>query len=52
MFEGQETFAIGNDGTKRFNIHYKNKFVFAQEIEMSCRLSCHNLTMDAITLFK
>lgn len=50
MFEGQDAFAIGNDGTKRF------KFVFALEIEIAKdrvgRLSCDNLTMGAITLFK
>ena len=50
MFGGQDTFAIGNDGTKRFN------FVFALEIEIAkdrvgC-LSCDNLTMGALTLFK
>lgn len=50
MFGGQDTFAIGNDGTKRFN------FVFALEIEIAkdrvgC-LSCDHLTMGAITLFK
>lgn len=50
MFGGQDTYATGNDGTKRFN------FVFALEIEIAkdrvgC-LSCDNLKMGAITLFK
>ena len=28
MFEGPETFVIGNDSIKRCNVHSKNKFVF------------------------
>ena len=28
MFEGPETFVIGNDSIKRRNVHSKNKFVF------------------------
>ena len=35
MFEGLETFFIGNDCIKRCNIHSENKFVLAKEIKVT-----------------
>ena len=32
MFEGPETFVIGNDSVKRCYIHGENKFVLVEEI--------------------
>lgn len=32
MFEGQRTFAIGNDSVKRCNIHSEKKFVLARKV--------------------
>ena len=34
------TFAIGDEGVKRSNIHSENKLVFAQEIEIAKNLKC------------
>ena len=34
MFEGQRTFAIGNDSVKRCNIHSEKKFFLAREIKI------------------
>ena len=35
MFEGPETFVIGNDSIKRCNICSENKFVLAKEIKVT-----------------
>ena len=40
MFEGQETFVIGNDGIKRCNIHNENKFVLAEETKVTKNFKC------------
>ena len=40
MFEGPETFVIGNDSIKRCNIHSENKFVLAKEIKVTKNFKC------------
>ena len=40
MFEGPETFVIGNDSIKRCNICSENKFVLAKEIKVTKNLKC------------
>ena len=35
MFMGPETFIVGNDSIKRFNVHCENKFVLAKEIQVT-----------------
>ena len=40
MFEGPETFVIGNDSVKRCNIHCENKFVLAKEIKVTKNFKC------------
>ena len=40
MFEGQETFIIWNDSTKRYNIHSESKFVLAKEIKVTKSFKC------------
>ena len=38
MFEGPETFVIGNDSTERCNIHSEIKFVLAKEMRVTKNL--------------
>ena len=40
MFEGLETFVIGNDSIKRCKIHSENKFVLAEEIKVTKSFKC------------
>ena len=40
MFEGPETFVIGNDSIKKCNIHNENKFVLAKEIKVTKNFKC------------
>ena len=40
MFEGQETFAIGNYSIKRCSVHRENNFVLAKEIKVAKNLKC------------
>ena len=46
MFEGPETFVVGNNSIKRCNIHSENKFVLAKEIKVTNNfkrvLAAHN----------
>ena len=40
MSEGQETFIVGNDSMKIFNIHCENKFVLVKEIKVTENFKC------------
>ena len=40
MFEGPETFVIGNDNMKRCNIHGEKMFVLAKEIKVAKNFKC------------
>ena len=40
MFEGLETFVIGNDSIKRCYIHSENKFVLAEETKVTKNFKC------------
>ena len=40
MFEGLETFVIGNESIKRYNIHSENKFVLAEETKVTKNFKC------------
>ena len=40
MFEGPETFVIGNDSRKRCNIHIEDKFVLAKEMKVTKNFKC------------
>ena len=40
MFEGPETFVVGNDRIKRCNIHIENKFVLAEETKVTKSFKC------------
>ena len=40
MFEGPETFVIGNDSRKRCNIPIEDKFVLAKEMKVTKNFKC------------
>ena len=40
MFEGQETFAIGNYSIKRYSVHREKNFFLAKEIKVVKNLKC------------
>ena len=40
MFEGPQTFVIGNDSIKRLYIHSENKFVLAEETKVTKTFKC------------
>ena len=40
MFEGQETFAIGNYSIKRYSVHRAKNFFLAKEIKVVKNLKC------------
>ena len=57
MFEGQETFAIGNYSIKRCSVHREKNFVLAKEIKVVKNLESliydgKVLTIGAIILSK
>ena len=57
MFEGPETFVIGNDSSESCYIHSENKFVLAEETKVTKNFKCVLavpivLTIGAIIFFK
>ena len=50
MFEGPETFVIGNDCIKRCDIHSENKFVSAKEIKFAKNFKCELAVFKVLTI--
>ena len=49
MFEGPETFVIGNDSIQRCYIHSENKFVMAEETKVTKNFKCVLTVLNVVS---